>query len=84
MGKVKITYTNQFADDLADLVYFIESKGLIVTARKYIEKVYEFIESLRFDTVEYAYCKDKVRSYEGLKCISYKGKYTIVFYNLMI
>jgi hypothetical protein len=39
MGKVKITYTNQFADDLADLVYFIESKGLIVTARKYIEKV---------------------------------------------
>jgi len=63
MGQVKISYSKQFADDLADLVYFIESKGMLITAEKYIVKVYEFIESLKFEKVQYAYCKDNLRSH---------------------
>jgi hypothetical protein len=80
MGQIKISYSAQFADDIADLVYFIESKGMLSTAKNYAEKVYAFIESLDFKKVNYATCKDRLRAYDGLKCISYKRKYTIVFY----
>jgi len=80
MGKITIRYTNKFADDLADLIYFIESKGLIETAHRYVTKVYAFIESMKFDKVNYAYCKDSVRANAGLKCLRYNNKYTIVFY----
>ena len=30
--------------------------------------------------INYATCKDRLRAYDGLKCISFKRKYTIVFY----
>jgi len=80
MGKVRLKYTIKFADDLADLIYFIESKGLKETAYRYVEKVYAFIESLKFENVDYAYCKDTIRSNLGLKCVKYNSKYTLVFY----
>jgi hypothetical protein len=80
MGKVEIKYTKQFADDLADLVLFIESKDLISTAIKYSDKVYDFIENLKFKKVNYANCKDPSRYQLGLKCIPFNKKYTIVLY----
>jgi hypothetical protein len=80
MGQVRIRYAGEFADDLADLVYFIESKGLKDTANKYIERVYAFIESLNFEAVNYAYCHNLKRAALGLKCIRFNSKYTIVFY----
>jgi hypothetical protein len=80
MGQIKISYSTQFSDDIADLIYFIESKGMLSTAKNYVEKVYAFIECLDFKKVNYATCKDRLRAYDGLKCVSYKRKYTIVFY----
>jgi hypothetical protein len=80
MGKVEVKYTSQFADDLADLIFFIESKDMIATATKYADKVYDFIEKLNFDKVKFAYCKDPSRKQLGLKCIPYNKKYTIVLY----
>lgn len=65
---------------MSDLIYFIESKGIKETAQKYVAKVYAFIESMNFEKVQFAYCKDEARSNIGLKCIGYKRKYTIVFY----
>ena len=32
MGQVKISYSAQFSDDLADLVNFVESKGMFSIA----------------------------------------------------
>ena len=80
MGKVRIIYTTQFADNLADLIFFIESKGLVKTAQKYAERVYNFIEKLPFNKFNYKYCLDPNRADLGLKCIKFNNKYTIVFY----
>jgi len=80
MGESKVRFSKKFADDLADLVYFIESKGMPQTAQKYVNKVYNFIHRLQYDKVEFAYCNDVARSLSGLKCIKFNTKYTLVFY----
>ncbi len=80
MGKIQIKFTSQFADDVADLAYFIESKGLFETAEIYAYKLYSFIDRLNFEIVDYAYCSDIDRRAAGLRCLIYRKKYTIVFY----
>ncbi len=80
MGKFKIKYTSKFADDLAGLIHFIKIKGLKETACKHVEKVYSCIESLNFEKIDYAYCREVTRANAGLKCVRYNAKYTEVFY----
>jgi hypothetical protein len=60
--------------------FFIQSKGLKSTAIKFANAVYDFIESRDFQFVEYPICKDPQRADLDMKCIIYKRKFTIVFY----
>jgi hypothetical protein len=80
MGKTKIIFLDTFIENISSISYFIESKGLPETALLYKEKVYNFIEKLDFDKVNYAYCRDLERASKELKCIPFNKKYTIVFY----
>jgi hypothetical protein len=82
MGQRKITIQTEVAEDIADIAYFIESKGLPETAIKFIKSVMNFIRNLDFDKIEFAICRDLERAELGLKCLPYNKKYTIVFYQL--
>jgi hypothetical protein len=80
MGQRKITIKTEVAEEIADISFFIESKGLKETAIKFTKSVLSFIRGLNFDDVEFAKCRDLSRASLGLKCIPYNKKYTIVFY----
>ncbi len=82
MGQRKITIQTEVAEEIADIAYFIESKGLPETAIKFTKSVMNFIRSLEFDKIEFAACRDLERAELGLKCIPYNKKYTLVFYQL--
>ena len=79
MGSRKVTIKESVADNIAEIAWFIESKGLIQTAEKFSDKVYDFITRLSDTRRHYAICRDPDRALLGYKCISYKRKYTIVF-----
>lgn len=49
--KLKIIYSAHFADDVADLIFFIERKGMLSTSKNNAEKVFTYIESLDFKKV---------------------------------
>lgn len=79
MGKRKIIVKRSVADGIAQLSWFIESKGLLETAEKYTDKIYDFFETIADDKKSYTFCRDFERALLGYKCITYKGKYTVVF-----
>lgn len=79
MGNRKITIKESVAESIAAISWFIESKGLVVTAEKFTDNIYDFIIKLSNDKKSYPVCRDPERSALGYKCITYKKKYTIVF-----
>jgi len=79
MGKRKIIIKESVARSIAEIAWFIESKGMIKTAQKFSDAAYDFFETLTDDRKVYAPCRDEKRKIIGLKCLSYKKKYIIVF-----
>ena len=79
MGQREITIKESVAEAIAEIAWFIESKGLVLTAEKFSDDVYDFIAKLADARRRYAICRDPERALVGYKCIAYKRKYTIVF-----
>lgn len=79
MGRRKIVVKQSAADSIASIAWFIESKGLLVTAEKFADSIYDFFLKIADDRKSYAICGDPARALVGYKCITYKKKYTIVF-----
>jgi hypothetical protein len=59
------------------MVYRVQ--GLIATAEKFTDGVYDFLIKLSDSRRSHAICRDPSRAFLGYKCVSYKRKYTIVF-----
>jgi hypothetical protein len=67
------------ADSVAEIAWYIESKGLVATAEKFADDIYDYCIRLADSRRGYPICRDPERAVIGYKCIPYKRKYTIVF-----
>jgi hypothetical protein len=81
VGHREVIIKESVADSIAEIAWFIESKGLIKTAEKFTDAVYDFLITLSDSRKNHAVCREPERALVGYKCISYKKKYTIVFLN---
>jgi len=80
MGGRKVIVKRSAAESIAATAWFIESKGMLVTADKFTDKVYDFLQSLSDERKSYASCREPQRLLLGYKCVSYRKKYTVVFF----
>ena len=79
MGSRKIVVKPGAAENIAVIAWYIESKGMLVTADKFADDVYDFFVKLAESRKSYAICREPVRAALGYKCVPYRKKYTIVF-----
>jgi hypothetical protein len=79
MGIRKIIIRQSVAKNIAAIAWYIESKGMLATANKFTDNVYDYFLKLADDRKSYALCREPARAALGYKCITYKKKYTIVF-----
>ncbi|MBN9351072.1 MAG: hypothetical protein J0H55_10335 [Chitinophagaceae bacterium] len=79
MGKRRIIVKQSAAQNIAAISLFIESKGMVATAEKFTDDIYDYFISLTDNLHSHRFCRDPKRSAAGYKCITYKRKYTIVF-----
>ena len=79
MGNRKITVQEKAAEGIASIAWFIESKGMLATAEKFSDAVYDFIETMADTRKSYAVCRESSMAALGYKCISFRKKYTVVF-----
>lgn len=78
MGKREITVKLSAARSIAEVSWYIESRGMIKTAENFSDSVYDFIETLADQRKSYRLCKDPGRARFGFKCVNYNKKYTVV------
>jgi hypothetical protein len=79
MGKRKVVIKKSVAESIAEISWFIESKGLVATAEKYADDIYDFILDLADTKKSFPICRDPKKSIYGYKCVSFRKKYTIIF-----
>jgi hypothetical protein len=79
VGHREIIVKQSAADSIAEIAWFIESKGLMATAEKFADNVYDFIIKLSDPRRSHAICREPGRALLGYRCIPYKKKYTVVF-----
>ncbi|MBS1916658.1 MAG: hypothetical protein JST87_10270 [Bacteroidetes bacterium] len=82
MGNRKVIVKQSAAENIAAISWFIESKGLIATADKFADAVYDFFLTLSDTRKSHTLCKEPERAALGFKCITFKKKYTVVLLNL--
>jgi len=79
VGGREIIIKQSVADSIAEAAWFIESKGLIATADKFADSVYNFFIKLSDTRRNHAACGEPKRALLGYKCVPYKKRYTVVF-----
>ena len=72
MGHRKIIIKQTAADNIAAIAWFIESKGMIATANKFIDEAYDIFIRLADERKSYSICREPSRAALGYKCITYK------------
>jgi plasmid stabilization system protein ParE len=82
MGFRKVIIRRSAAESIASIAWYLESEGLLATAEKFSDDLYDFINKLGDSRKGYRVCRDPERDLLGYKCIPYKKKYTIVFIEL--
>ena len=80
MGSRKIRVLKSAAESIASIAFFVESKGMVATANKFTDSAYDFILKLSDTQKSFPYCREPVRAMLGYKCVSFKKKYVIMFY----
>lgn len=79
MGFREVIVKRSAADNVAAVSWYIESKGMLATAERFTDAVYDFFLQLADKKVSYPVCREPSRAAFGYKCVSYKKKYTVVF-----
>jgi len=79
MGSRKVTVKQSAAENIAAIAWYIESTGMVSTAERFADQIYDYFYKLADSTKSYSLCRDPNRSAFGYKCVPYKKKYTVVF-----
>ncbi len=79
MGKRKVTILDSAAEAIASVAFFIEGKGLPVTAKRFVDSVFLFLENVSNGMVVHRECKyDNEWKLFGYKCVSF-NKFVVVY-----
>ena len=81
MGKRKVNILEQTATSIAAIAFFIEGNGMPQTAKKFVDEVFYFFETLSIDTVSNRPCNYKRWRELGYECVHYK-KYVVAYLSL--
>ena len=74
MGQRKISIRESVAESIAEIAWYIEAKGMLLTAERFSDSVYDFLQQLSDDRKSYRICKEPERARLGFRCLAFKRK----------
>lgn len=79
MGKREVSILESASDAVAEVAFFIESKGMLQTAKKFVDEAFEFFGKLSDDRIVHKLCSYKLWQDLNYRCVSYKNKFTVAY-----
>mgnify|MGYP001811270516 CR=1 FL=1 len=82
MAQRKVSILDKAAEEVAYIAYFIESKGLPKTARKFVDESFSFFHKLSDSRIKHKPCLKAAWMEEGYRCANFKKKYVVAYLDL--
>lgn len=79
MAYRQVTILDKAAEEVAYIAYFIESKGLIQTSKKFIDDSFSFFEKLGDSRIRHKPCKYTIWETLEYRCANFKKKYVVAY-----
>ena len=79
MGKRKVTILETAVTEIAHVAYFIESKSMKETAKKFVNEAFQFFDGLADEAITHRPCKYEMWSLLGYRCANFRKKYVVAY-----
>ena len=80
-GQGKITILESAATSIAEIAWFIESKGLPETAKHFVNNTFDFFEKLSEKRIVHKACTYKRWKTLKYRCVPFKKNYVVTYLN---
>ena len=78
----EITILEHVVENIAEISFYIESKGMPDTAKKFVDNVFRFFEKLSIPKTKHRLCEYRRWELLGYSCINYRRKYVVAYLDL--
>ncbi len=79
MGSRKVTILDATVDEVARIAFFIEAKGLPVTAKKFVDDAFRFFDKLSSEKIVHRPCKYLPWLVLNYRCANFRKKYIVAY-----
>lgn len=79
MAQRKVSILDKAAEEVAYVAYFIESKGLPKTAKKFVAESFRFFQTLGTPKIKHRPCNFIEWKEEGYRCANFRKKYAVAY-----
>jgi len=79
MAQRKVTILDKAAEEVAHVGYFIESKGLPETAKRFVDEAFLFFHNLGDFRIKHKPCRFIEWKEEGYRCADFRKKYIVAY-----
>jgi plasmid stabilization system protein ParE len=82
MAQRKVTILDKAVEEVANVSYFIEGKGLPATAKKFVDSAFTFFENLGKTPVTHKPCSFALWKELNYRCAPFRKKFVVAYLNL--
>lgn len=82
MAQRTVSILDKAAEEVGYVAYFIESKGLPETAKKFVDEAFTFFEKLGNPNMKHKPCSFIAWKLEGYRCANFRKKYVAAYLDL--
>ena len=83
MGKRKVTILDPATEEVARIALYIEGKGMPQTAKRFVDDVFEFFDSLSDERKTHHPCKYPEWFLLNYRCANFRKKYVAAYLDNM-
>ncbi len=82
MAQRKVSILDKVAEEVAYIAYFVESKGLPKTAKRFVDDSFNFFQKLGDTRATHKPCSFLPWSDQGYWCATFRKKYSVAYLDL--
>ena len=82
MAQREVTVLDKAVEEIAYIAYFIETKGLPETSKKFVDDVFLFFHKLGDSRIKHKSCRFQIWKEEGYRCANFRKKYVVAYLDL--
>jgi hypothetical protein len=79
MGQRKVTILDPATEEVASIALYIEGVGMPHTAKKFVNEVFHFFDSLSDDRIVHRPCKYLSWNLLNYRCANFRKKYVVAY-----